>query len=208
VQEFRATTASPGAAQGRSSGGQIELGTKPGTNEFHGSLREYYRGENFAANSFFNNRNGVERPALQRHQFGGSLGGLCPSRTSVKVVRSFNSGRDKLFFFFDYEGRRDNSEQSASRTVPLPHFRAGQIGYILATSTTTGASCPTNARLDTRPDCIGFLTPAQIAQRDPQGVGFNPGLLLFINDRYPLPNDLTGGNGINTGLFRFNARLH
>jgi Carboxypeptidase regulatory-like domain len=205
VQEFRATTANPGANQGRSSGGQIELGTKPGTNEFHGSLREYYRGANFAANTFFNNRNGVARPALQRHQFGGSLGGPLPFPNFGEGGPVFNSGRDRLFFFFDYEGRRDNSELSTSRTVPLQHFREGRIGYILATSTATGAACPTNARLDTRPDCIGFLTPAQIAARDPQGVGFNPGLLSFINERYPLANDLSGGNGINTGLFRFNA---
>lgn len=206
VQEFRATTASPNGSQGRSSGGQIELGTKPGTNEFHGSLREYYRGANFAANSFFNNRNGLPRPALQRHQFGGSLGGPLPFPNFGEGGPIFNSGRDKLFFFFDYEGRRDNSEVAApARTVPLQHFREGRIGYILATSTATGAACPTNSRLDTRPDCIGFLTPAQIAQRDPQGVGFNPGLLAFINERYPLPNDLSGGNGINTGLFRFNA---
>ena len=205
VQEFRATTANPGPNQGRSSGGQIELGTKPGTNNFHGSLREYYRGENFAANTFFNNRNGVARPALQRHQFGGSLGGPLPFPNFGEGGPIFNSGRDKLFFFFDYEGRRDNSELSASRTVPLQHFRDGSIGYIRTTSTTTGAACPTSARLDTRPDCIGFLTPAEIAQRDPRGVGFNPGLRSFINERYPMPNDLTGGNGINTGLVRFNA---
>ena len=205
VQEFRATTANPGASQGRSSGGQIELGTKPGTNEFHGSLREYYRGENFAANTFFNNRNGVARPALQRHQFGGSLGGPLPFPNFGEGGPIFNSGRDKLFFFFDYEGRRDNSEQSASRTVPLQHFREGRIGYILATSTATGAACPSNSRLDTRPDCIGFLSPTDFAALDPQGTGFNPGLLSFINSRYPLPNDLSGGNGINTGLFRFNA---
>src|SRR5688572_20028113 len=205
VQEFRATTANPGPNQGRSSGGQIELGTRPGTNEFHGSLREYYRGENFAANTFFNNRNGVPRPALQRHQFGGSLGGPLPFPNFGEGGPIFNSGRDKLFFFFDYEGRRDNSELSASRTVPLQHFREGSIGYIRATSTATGAACPTSARLDTRPDCIAFLSPADIAARDPQGVGFSTGLLPFINERYPLANDLTGGNGINTGLFRFNA---
>jgi hypothetical protein len=208
VQEFRATTANPGASQGRSSGGQIDLATKPGTNEFHGSLREYYRGEKFAANTFFNNRNGVARPALQRHQFGGSLGGPLPFLNFGDHAPGdpfFKSGRDRLFFFFDYEGRRDDSEATNFVTVPLQHFRAGQIGYIRATSTTTGAACPTSARLDTRPDCIGLLTPAQIAARDPQGVGFNPGLLAFINSRYPLPNDLSGGNGINTGLYRFNS---
>ncbi|MFL6466621.1 MAG: carboxypeptidase regulatory-like domain-containing protein, partial [Pyrinomonadaceae bacterium] len=205
VQEFRATTANPGASQGRSSGGQIEIGTRPGTNDFHGSLREFYRGEKFAANTFFNNRNGVARPALQRHQFGGSLGGPLPFPHFGEGGPIFSSGRDKLFFFFDYEGRRDNSEVAApARTVPLQHFREGRIAYVLATSTTTGTACPANARLDTRPDCIGFVNQAQSAVLDPLHVGFNPGLLAFINDRYPVPND-PNGNGLNTGLFRFNA---
>ena len=58
VQEFRGTTANPTSAQGRSSGGQIELVTNSGTNDFHGSLREYNRTAATAANSFFNNKAG------------------------------------------------------------------------------------------------------------------------------------------------------
>jgi hypothetical protein len=206
VQEFRAVTANPNASQGRSSGGQIELATKPGSNDFHGSLREYYRGENFAANTFFNNKNGIPRPGLQRHQFGGSLGGPLPFfNFGENNGPMFRSGKDRLFFFFDYEGRRDDSQSSVARTVPLQHFREGRIGYILATSTVTGAACPATSRLDTRPDCIGFQTLAQSAALDPRGVGVNAGLLSFINSRYPQANDVSGGNGINTGLFRYNA---
>ena len=205
VQEFRAVSTNPSASEGRSSGGQVQLATRSGTNTFHGSLREYYRGDRFAANSFFNNRNGVERPKLQRHQFGGSLSGPLPFFNFGEGGPMFKSGKDRLFFFFDYEGRRDDSETSVARTVPLPHFREGRIGYIRATSATTGAACPSNSRLDTRPDCIAFLTPAQIAALDPRGVGFNQALLSFINQRYPQPNDLSGGNGINTALFRYNA---
>ena len=205
VQEFRAVSTNPNASEGRSSGGQIQLATRTGTNDFHGSLREYYRGEKFAANTFFNNRNGVARPALQRHQFGGNLSGPLPFFNFGEGGPLFKSGKDRLFFFFDYDGRRDDSESAQSRTVPLQHFREGRIGYLLATSTSTGAACPTTARLDTRPDCIGFLTEAQARALDPQGVGVNQALLSFINSRYPKANDLTGGNGINTGLFRFNA---
>jgi hypothetical protein len=206
VQEFRAVTANPSASQGRSSGGQIELATKPGSNDFHGSLREYYRGENFAANTFFNNKNGVARPALQRHQFGGSLGGPLPFfNFGENNGPMFKSGKDRLFFFFDYEGRRDDSQTSAARTVPLQHFREGRIGYILANSTSTGAPCPFTSRLDTRPDCIGFLSLAQSAALDPRGVGVNTALFSFIAGRYPTANDVSGGNGINTGLFRYNA---
>src|SRR5205085_8978436 len=145
---------------------------------------------NFAANTFFNNKNGVARPALQRHQFGGSLGGPLPFfNFGENNGPMFKSGKDRLFFFFDYEGRRDDSQTSVSRVVPLQHFREGRIGYILATSTSTGAACPFTSRLDTRPDCIGFLSLAQSAALDPRGIGANTALFSFINSRYPAAND-------------------
>jgi hypothetical protein len=206
IQEFRGVSVNPSSAEGRSSGGQIELVTNSGTNSFHGSLREYNRTAATAANSFFNNRLGryvatdaqvingqalvgdekAPRPQLTRNQFGGSLGGPIM--------------KDKLFFFFDYEGRRDAQGVTYVRTVPLAHFRAGGLGY-----TNNGPGCTLNSRLNTQPACITILTPAQVAALDPQHVGGNSALLSFINSRYPLPNDLTGGDGVNTGAFRFNA---
>ena len=205
VQEFRAVTTNPNASEGRSSGGQIQLGTRSGTNEFHGSLREFYRGEKFAANTFFNNRNGVERPALQRHQFGGSLSGPLPFfNFGENDGPMFRSGKDRLFFFFDYEGRRDDSEVARARTVPLQHVREGRVAYLNNAPGCTAIPVA-QVRLDTNPQCISFLTPEQATALDPRGVGVSAPLLSFINSRYPAANDLSGGNGINTGLFRFNA---
>jgi hypothetical protein len=186
IQEFRAVTTNPNSSEGRSSGGQVEMVTKSGTNEFHGNLREYNRTAKTAANSFFNNRAGIARPQLTRNQFGGSIGG--------PILK------DKLFFFFDYEGRRDAQGVSYLRIVPLPAFRNGSVSFLNNT-----AGCATNARLNTAPQCITTLTPAQVAALDPRGIGANAALLAFINARYPLPNDLTAGNGVNTGGFRFNA---
>ncbi|HKZ80194.1 MAG TPA: carboxypeptidase-like regulatory domain-containing protein [Pyrinomonadaceae bacterium] len=173
IQEFRAITTNPTAADGRSGGGQITLITKSGTNDFHGNLREYNRTAATAANSFFNNRSGVARPQLTRNQFGGSIVG------PIK--------REKLFFFFDYEGRREARGISYLRLVPLNNFREGNLGYI------------NNA------GGISFLTAAQAAALDPQGIGPNQAFLSFLNSRYPQANDLTAGDGINTGGFRFNA---
>ncbi|HEV7644068.1 MAG TPA: TonB-dependent receptor [Pyrinomonadaceae bacterium] len=186
IQEFRGTTANPTSAQGRSSGGQIELVTNSGTNDFHGSLREYNRTAATAANSFFNNKNGVAQPQLTRNQFGGSLGG--------PILKN------KLFFFFDFEGRRDATGVSYTRIVPLAHLRGGSVGYINNT-----AGCTAASRLNTTPGCISFVTPAQIATGDPAHVGGNAPLISFVNSRYPLPNDFTIGDGVNTGGFRFNA---
>ena len=200
IQEFRTVTANPAASEGRSSGGQIELITKSGTNEFHGSLREFNRTAATAANSFFNNRAGVERPQLTRNQFGGSIGGpMYLPRFGEGGPALFN-GKDRAFFFFDYEGRRDAQGISYTRTVPLPHFRNGGLAFV-----NNAPGCTANARITTAPQCITILTPAQVAALDPQGVGVNQALLDFVNQRYPLPNDLTLGNGVNTGGFRFNA---
>jgi hypothetical protein len=202
VQEFRAVTTNPGSSEGRSSGGQIQIGTRSGSNQFHGSLREFYRGEKFAANTFFNTKYGVERPALQRHQFGGSLSGPLPFPNFGEGGPMFKSGKDRLFFFFDYEGRRDDSEVARARTVPLQHVREGRIAYI---NNTCGNINIALIRLDTTPQCISFLSSSDIATRDPRHTGVNQALLSFVNGRYPVANDLSGGNGINTGLFRFNA---
>ena len=75
VQEFRVTVAGQGADEGRSSGGQVVLITKSGTNQLHGSAYEYNRNTVTAANSWFNNRDGVGITPLNRNQFGASLGG-------------------------------------------------------------------------------------------------------------------------------------
>ena len=197
IQEFRAVTTNPGASEGRSSGGQIELVTKSGSNSFHGSVREFNRTALTAANSFFNNRGGRNadgtlkkpRPQLTRNQFGGSLGG--------PVIKNH------LFFFQDYEGRRDAQGITYTRTVPLDHFRNGGLAFINNT-----AGCATNSRLNTTPACITTLTPAQVAALDPKLVGGDAALLSFVNTRYPHANDLTLGDGINTGGFRFNAPSH
>jgi hypothetical protein len=186
IQEFRAVSTNPGASDGRSSGGQIELVTKSGTNEFHGNVREYNRTAATAANAWFNNKNGIARPALTRNQFGGSIGG--------PVLK------DALFFFFDYEGRRDAQQVTNLRIVPLQHFREGRVAYQNQT-----AGCPTSPRLTTTPQCISILTQGQVAGLDPLGVGADASLFSFVNERYPLPNDLSAGDGINTGGFRFNS---
>lgn len=189
IQEFRTVSAIPDSGDGRSSGGQIELITKSGTNSWHGSAREFHRNTITAANTFFNNKAGVKRPALIRNQFGASLGG------PVK--------KDKLFFFFDYEGRRDASGFANLRTVPLDLFRNGGLAYI---NNTTG--CTSASRLDTTPNCITVLTAAQIAALDPKSVGTDAALLGFVTDRYPAANDLSAGDGVNTGGLRFNSPVH
>ena len=100
---------------GNGGGGQFELVTRSGTNSFHGALVEYHRDTDLEANDWFNNVNGVPRPPLIRNQFGGNAGGPI--------------WRNKLFFFFDYNGRRDTLSNLVERTVPISAFVNGTLTY-------------------------------------------------------------------------------
>ena len=190
VQELRAVTANPLASEGQGGGGQFTMVTKSGGNDFHGALFEYHRDTTTEANDWFNNNAGVPRAPLIRNQFGGNIGG--PIR------------KNKAFFFGEYNGRRDNQGAQVLRVVPLDEFRNGNIQYILKQDA-GGNVCTGASRANTTPQCMGMIDSAQVAALDPQKVGFDPALLDFINKRYPHANDVTQGDGINTGGFRFNA---
>ena len=194
LQEFRVTTTNPNAEQGRSSGAQVSLVTRSGSNQWHGSLFEIHRNTITTANDFFNNAAGVERPQLLRNIFGGSVGG------PIK--------KDRAFFFFTYEGFREATATSVVREVPLPTLGQGIVRY----RTESGFSdpgCPAGT-----PGGVDCLTPAEIeaAYEAANGPGSSPGInpqglavLAAAAQRYPV-NDSTVGDGLNTGGFRFNAR--
>jgi hypothetical protein len=117
VQEFRVTVAGEGPNVGRSSGGQVALVTKSGSNQLHGSLYEFNRNTVTAANNWFNNQSGVARQPLVRNQFGGSVGG--------KIIK------DRAFYFLNYEERTDASGVSTLRGVPSDTLRQGMLSVQL-----------------------------------------------------------------------------
>ena len=186
VQEFRGVSGGFLSSEAGGGGGQYQLVTRSGTNTFHGSLSEYYRDRGLEANDWFNNNvfPAVPRPPLNRNQFGGTIGG--------PVIKN------KMFFFFDYYGRRDVLSFLERRTVPLDSFRGN-------------ATTPPVITYYNSSDVKVPVTAAQVAAFDPQGVGFNPALFdptngLFAT-RYPHANDLSGAEGdlVNTAGFLFNA---
>ena len=192
LQEFRVTTTNPNAEQGRSSGAQVSLVTRSGSNQWHGSLFETHRNTVTTANDFFNNAAGVERPQLLRNIFGGSVGG------PIK--------KDRAFFFFTYEGFREATATSVVREVPLPTLGQGIVRF----RTESGASDP-NCPPGT-PAGVECLTPAEINAAYTAANGSSPGInpaalsvLAAAAQRYPA-NDTTVGDGLNTSGFRFNAR--
>src|SRR5215475_4052052 len=211
LQEFRVTTTNPNANVGRSSGAQIALITKSGTNQYHGSLYEYHRDTVGTANDWFNNKAGryvatdeavlrglakvgdekVPRPKLLRNNFGGSIGGPIM--------------KDRIFFFFNYEGFREAKGTTVVRQVPLATYGAGIIRYKTADGS-SDPSCPAGT-----PSGVACLTRAQISAAYLAANGIDPGtnsavfaVLADAAKRYPA-NDTTTGDGLNTGGFRFNA---
>lgn len=174
VQEFRTTITGYTADMGRSSGGQVSVITKSGSNNFHGSLYEYNRNTYFEANSWFNNQSGVARPALVRNQYGASVGG--PIR------------KNRLFFFFNYEGRTDRSAVSVSRTVPSDTFKQGIILVQLKSGQ------------------VAQLNPSDIAAIDPLHVG-ESSYMQSLFKQYPEGNSpaLSADKDLNFNVDVFNA---
>lgn len=129
IAEFRVSTSIPPAEVGRAAGAVISTTTKSGTNDFHGSV--YYYGQNSALNAFHpmlkrDRANAISRgdrfipdKAVQQiHEFGATVGG--------PVVR------DRLFFFFDYLGQRNNLPFPVATTVPTARARVGDFSEFLA----------------------------------------------------------------------------
>src|SRR5215468_8521291 len=115
IEEFRGTSANANATFGRSAGGQISLVTKSGTNEFHGSAYLYHQDGALSANSWTNNRLGINRPFLLDNRFGGTVGGPI--------------FKNKTFFFLAYEGRRNPRSQTVTRIVPTDSLKSGSLRF-------------------------------------------------------------------------------
>ena len=199
VQEFRVSTTNYNADQGRSSGAQVSLVTKGGTNEFHGSVYEYHRNTATSANDYFVKQSQLasgqpnEPPKLIRNIFGASFGG--------PIIKN------RLFFFLNYEGYRQAEENSTLRIVPSDAMRDGVITYACADpsecpgGTVNGYNGPHDV-----PAGFNALRPDQIAAMDvanPSGIlGNNPVVIPYLNT-FPHGNDTSAGDGVNYVGYRF-----
>lgn len=186
IQELKTTVTGDDATFGHSAGGQMELVTKSGTNEFHGEAFDFNRVTAYAANNYFNNLQGIPIPKLILNQFGGDVGG--------PILK------DKLYFFFSYNGLRADQSQQINETVPDSSFFNGQLNYV-NTSGNTVATPVGNATV-----------PNSLANLDPQGVGADTDLLNFLQTRgyagtsaIPAPNNNAVGDGVNTAGYFFVA---
>jgi hypothetical protein len=189
IEEFRVTTGDANADSGRSSGAQVSMVTKSGTNKFHGAAYEYNRPTFTVANNWFNkqaefNSNLPNIPGkLIRNIFGGAFGGPI--------------FKDKLFFFGNYEGSRLAENAQVTETDPTSTYQAGNLTY----QDGNGAN--------------HVLDPTQVAQLDggckvcnsaayPPPPGPNPNALGYFN-AMPAANGSTEGDGLNEGSYSFSS---
>jgi hypothetical protein len=128
IEEVTVTTAAQGSDSAGQGAVQIKFLTRSGTNQYQGSLYHYYRNDKLNANTWFNNRNGIDKPQLLQNQFGGRLGG------PVIIPGLFN-GRNKAFFFVNYEEFRQPSDTTRTRTILNPQAMQGVFSYNVGGST-------------------------------------------------------------------------
>jgi hypothetical protein len=200
VQEFRVTTSNYNADEGSSSGAQVALVTKSGTNSFHGSVYEYNRDTYTSANDYFvkaaQEDSGLPNtpPKLIRNIFGGSLGG--------PIVK------DRLYFFTNYEGTRRAEATSQTDVVPSPTLRDGILQYLCATPSQCPGGTVTGLSGASYPVTPGYqaLSPTQVAAIDPLHLGDDSAVIKYLNT-WPNPNCNSVGDGVNYDCFNFAAPI-
>src|SRR5205085_1006531 len=142
VQEFQVVTSNFSAEFGRASGGVVNVATKSGSNEFHGTLYEFNRVSALASAGFNDNANGAPKGVFTRNQFGYSIGG--------PIIK------DKLLFFNSTEWIRVRSTGSFISIVPTPEFIAQTSAATRSFFNGFQLATPINGRLITRGEITGL----------------------------------------------------
>jgi hypothetical protein len=191
VSEFKVLTNAYQAEYGRAVGGQIQVVTKSGTQEFHGSGYWYGRRSGWNANSWTNNRDGIEPAEASRNDYGYTIGG------PIFIPGVFNKDRTKVFFFWsqEFQKRKDPVPERLGR-VPTALERQGDFSQSVDSAGNpwpyirdyaTGLPCgPNNTQ--------GCFQDGGVLGRIPQDRLYQPGINAL--NIYPMPN-FNGGSGIN-----------
>jgi hypothetical protein len=196
VEEFKVSTTNQTADFNSSAGAQVQVNTKRGTNNWHGTLYEYYLNNNWNANTWDNNASNTPNPSFHYNRFGGAVGGPI-------IPKKILGGQ--TYFFANYQGFRWNNTASIERAVPSANMRAGILTFGgVQYNLNTGTNCGPNGN----------------APCDPRGIGINPIVQQMWNTFMPLPNDpgctgsaLTGSlvgsrcDGVNEQGFKANMLI-
>ncbi len=203
IEEFRIVTSPADAELGRGSA-QLQMITRSGTNELHGSLFEYHRNTVLNANTFFNNLQGsnadgspiAPRNILVRNQFGGRVGGPV-------VLPKVYDGRNKTFFHFLYESERVRQKNRVTRTVFTDTARSGIYRYFPGQQNGNASALIPTVDFQGNPlrpsNASGGLQSINLYSYDANRTGPDrTGLVKSMLDLMPSPNVFNVGDGLNT----------
>src|SRR6266566_288903 len=185
IQEFKVQTSTYDASYGRNPGANVNVVTKSGTNQFHGTAFEFLRDTIFNANDFFYNRNNpasaTTKQILNQNQFGGVFGG------PIK--------KDKLFVFGSYQGTRQKNGLASQgvTTALLPPIPAGDRSAPGFRAALGAASCPQNHLGDNN-----FRTPSGSQNVLCDGSNINPVALNILNIKLPNGQYYIPASGVST----------
>jgi len=203
LQEFQVVTGNFTADLGRSSGAQVTLVTKSGSNDFHGSLFEFYQTPRFHANEYNNLINNAQRPQFLQHIFGGSLGGPVYLPRFGEGGPTHYSGKNKTFFFTNIQFLRTSQSFFVNRTVYTQQARNGIYRYVV--NGTNRNLTQVNPSVDVNGNPLPNLTIGSYnVLANSGGLGLDPTTQFIINST-PLPNNFNVGDGLNVAGFGFVA---
>lgn len=195
VEEFRINTNGQSAEFGMNGGGAINVVTKSGSNALHGTAYEYLRNDAIDANTWTNNRLRLPKNVLRQNQFGFSLGGPV-------FVPKFYDGRNRTFFFVNYEGVRIRNTQTQQTRVPTALERQGDFTqtYILDPTTRQPRLASLFDPLSTTPNPSGsgFIrnplpgNTIPVSRLDPVAVK----AFSLVPQPNSAPTDITGANNL------------
>ena len=209
IQEFQIITSNPTAEQGRSSGAQVTLVTKSGTNEFHGNAFEYYQTPRFNAKSYPETIARSAKGQFVQHIFGGSFGGPVPN-FGFGEGTDYRLLKDKLFFFVNLQMLRAYDSALVNRTVYTQQARDGFFRYVVGRANANAGSGTASVDVNGNPvlpNCGGAVTTLCIRQYDANvnsPIPFDTTLRGYINSM-PLPNNFAGGDGLNTAFYSWTS---
>ncbi len=174
IAEFRVLTSNYSALYGRNGSGNIEVVTKSGTKDFHGDVFEYLRNDMFNANDFFDNAAGNARPGYKKHDFGYVIGG------PVFIPGHYNKNKEKTFFFWSQEWRRERNPFTFNQQVPSTAERGGNFNDVCP-----GSECP-----------VDPTTGLPFAGNN---VTIDPNAKVIMNALIPAPTTGSGANSFYVG---------
>lgn len=209
IQEFQIITSNPTAEQGRSSGAQVTLVTKSGSNEFHGNVFEFYQTPRFNAKSYPETIARSAKGQFVQHIFGGSFGGPIPY-PKPNDTQMFRFLRDKAFFFLNLQMLRAYDSALVNRTVYTQQARAGMFRYVVGRANANAGSSTAAVDINGNPvlpNCGGAVTTLCLRQYDANAnspIPFDTTLLGYVNSM-PLPNNFALGDGLNTAGYSWTS---